>query len=172
MTPDHLARNDTEHGHQRALFAWLNFAGRYGFAAANDDLSYSVQGHAAAYGTATAVPGLLWAFAIPNGGSRGDNKLARQIRGAQLKAEGVKPGVPDLMVPVPCWHKAGLFIEMKRPNVKAKKQRAGVVAIEQEPYHVYLRANHYAVVSAWTWRQAADAIEMYVASGVEKQGHP
>lgn len=53
-------------------------------------------------------PELRLLFHIPNGGSRGKAEAAR------FKMEGVKPGVPDLFLPVPRgpWH--GLFIELKR----------------------------------------------------------
>ena len=59
--------------------------------------------------------GLLWT-AIPNGGNR------NVVTGAMLKAEGVKRGVPDIMVLEWFWPKAwpeemtpthGLFIELK-----------------------------------------------------------
>lgn len=46
-------------------------------------------------------------FAIPNGGSR------NKIEAANLKRQGVKAGVPDLMVPVARRGFHGLFIEMK-----------------------------------------------------------
>lgn len=49
-----------------------------------------------------AYPSVL-IFAIPNGGDR------NPIVGARLKAEGVKPGVPDLFIPA--WH---TWVEMKR----------------------------------------------------------
>ncbi len=49
--------------------------------------------------------GLL--FAIPNGGQR------NVITAVRLKAEGVKSGVPDIMLPVACGKFHGLFIEMK-----------------------------------------------------------
>lgn len=46
-------------------------------------------------------------FAIPNGGSR--NKL----EAINLKRQGVKAGVPDLMIPLAKKGYNGLFIEMK-----------------------------------------------------------
>lgn len=52
-------------------------------------------------------PGLRLMFAIPNGGARD------AITGAMLKAEGVKPGVPDIFLPVPVNGFHGLFVEMK-----------------------------------------------------------
>ena len=40
-------------------------------------------------------PGLKLMFAIPNGGARD------AVTGAMLKREGVKPGVPDIFLPMP-----------------------------------------------------------------------
>jgi hypothetical protein len=101
-TPADLAKTNSEHGHQRAVFAWANMAAHYGFAAAWDDLSYTKAGHAeATYGKANAAPIMSRLFAIANGGARGDDARSKMIRGAQMKAEGVKKGVPDIMLPVP-----------------------------------------------------------------------
>ena len=47
---------------------------------------------------------------IPNGGSR------NEIEGKQLKRQGVKPGVPDLCLPVARGDYHGLYIEMKRED--------------------------------------------------------
>lgn len=52
-------------------------------------------------------PALKLIFHIPNGGSR--NKL----EAANLKQQGVKAGVPDLMLPIPSGKYHGMFIEMK-----------------------------------------------------------
>lgn len=74
----------------------------------------------------------LGAFSIPNGGAR-----AISVAKA-MKKEGLKPGVPDLFVPVarPPYH--GLFIEMK-------KRKGGRVSKEQEARIDALRAAGYAV---------------------------
>ncbi len=47
-------------------------------------------------------------FAIPNGGAR------TAVTGALLKAEGVRKGIPDVFLALPCGGHAGLWIEMKR----------------------------------------------------------
>jgi hypothetical protein len=53
------------------------------------------------------VPALAMLFAVPNGGLR--NKTVA----VKLKMEGVKSGVPDLILPVPVKKFTGLAIEMK-----------------------------------------------------------
>ena len=74
--------------------------------------------------------GLL--FAIPNGG-------ARHVAVAKkLKAEGVKPGVPDLCLPVARSGYHGLYVEMKRV-------KGGVVSLEQAAWHEALLAQGYHV---------------------------
>jgi hypothetical protein len=109
-------------------------------------------------------------FAIPNGGYRGE------VQGGRLKAEGVKPGVPDIMLAYPHsgspyeyapgqWTKqqygyAGLFIEMKRST--RKKATAGKLGEGQEPWHDRLRSAGYRVDVAWTWQEAGAAVLRYL----------
>lgn len=52
-------------------------------------------------------PDLKYLHHIPNGG------LRHPAVAAKLKVEGVKPGVPDLCLPVPRGNYIGLYIEMK-----------------------------------------------------------
>lgn len=65
------------------------------------------------------------AFAIPNGGYR-HISVARK-----LHAEGVKPGVPDICIPVPTRQgEPGLFIELKTGKGRTKKhQRAWLTSL-------------------------------------------
>lgn len=77
-------------------------------------------------------------IAIPNGGHRHPKTAA------DLKAEGVLPGVPDLFVPA--WH---LWIEMKR-------RKRGYLSDEQKDWIAYLYGAGYNCIVA---HGAEDAIE-------------
>lgn len=55
----------------------------------------------------SAIPELTLLYAIPNGGQR--NKLVA----IKLKAEGVRPGVPDLCLPVARQDFHALYLETK-----------------------------------------------------------
>jgi hypothetical protein len=91
VEPGEFAKSGTEHGEQVALFAW-----------------------AAGEVASGRVPELRWMFAVPNGGSRGSDKRSAMIAGANMKSEGVKPGVADVFLPVARHGLHGLFIEMKK----------------------------------------------------------
>lgn len=52
-------------------------------------------------------------FAIPNGGTRGGTKLQKIINGRRLKEEGVRPGIPDLCLPIARKGFNAFYIEMK-----------------------------------------------------------
>lgn len=77
-------------------------------------------------------PELALLFAIPNGGARS------AITGARMRDEGVKPGVPDLFLPVARGRYHGLFIEMKR-------RRGDGPDDQQTKWHDDLRAQGYRV---------------------------
>lgn len=91
--------------------------------------------------------GLL--FHIPNGGKRGKAEAAR------FKAEGVKPGVPDLFLPVARGKYHGLFIELKR-------KRGGRVSDEQDHWIMELQWQGYRAEVAHGWQEAAEIIKEYL----------
>ncbi len=94
-------------------------------------------------------PELELLFAIPNGSHR-HISVARR-----LKAEGVKPGVPDLCLPVPNdpgFH--GLWIEMK---VKPNRPTA-----DQLWWHDRLKAQGYRVEVCYSADEARRVITAYL----------
>lgn len=96
-----------------------------------------------------AYPELRLLFHIPNGGARKKSEAAR------FKAEGVKPGVPDIFLPVARgpWH--GLFIELKR-------QKGGRISEAQRNWLDDLAGQGYCAVVAFGWKEAAQTIEYYL----------
>lgn len=98
----------------------------------------------------STYPDLLKAFAIPNGGER--NKAVA----GRLKAEGVRPGVPDVFLPVARAGYHGLFIEMKKPGKAAATSPAQKKRIDA------LRADGYVVVVCDSWIAAANHLGAYL----------
>lgn len=83
-------------------------------------------------------------FAIPNGG------LRNMTTAKKLKAEGVRPGVPDLFVPA--WR---LWIEMKR----TKGHR---VSPEQKDWINYLEGVGYRVLVGYGWEHAMAEVAQWL----------
>lgn len=111
ITPQDLAKPDTEHAHQAAYFAALNSDSRI---PRDHPLWQSVRLHA---------------HAIPNGGDRDI------ITAGKLKATGVKAGVWDVFVPVPVCRPSqfdvyqdvwrhGLYLEFKKPARRKHRKTA------------------------------------------------
>ena len=113
-------------------------------------------------------PMLRWLYAVPNGGAR------HIVTAKKLKAEGVKPGVPDLCLPYPVFTTQwvgtpdteaeeveatkyhGLYIEMKTLTPK------GRLSPDQKEWIDYLQGVGYKVVVAWTAIEAIELIEEYL----------
>ena len=102
---------------------------------------------------AADFPELKLLFHIPNGGSR--NRLEAQ----NLKAQGVKAGVPDLCLPVPMGHFHGLYIEMKYGKNKTTDK--------QEWWLDQLAAQGYDTAVCYGADEAMDTIAGYL--GIEKE---
>ena len=95
--------------------------------------------------TAHYRPELLLLFHVPNGGSR------NKAEAANLKRQGVRPGVPDLCFPVARGKYHGLYIELKAgKNKPTEHQRKWITA---------LRAQRYAVAVCYGWEEAARVLE-------------
>lgn len=100
-------------------------------------------------------PELALMFAVPNGGLRNATVAAK------LKAEGVKPGVPDIFLPVARGGYHGLFIEMKRI-------RGGKLSTEQALWITELLEQRYAVYKCEGWVKAKECIEQYLKLATER----
>lgn len=129
LTPEQIAANGSEHAHQAAIFQWIAIEGR--LALADVDLLH----------------------AIPNGGDRS------MAVGAAMKAEGVKRGVPDMMLPIPSMSYAGLYIELKVPG--RERTAWGGRDPKQVEWHQRLRAKRYAVCTAYGWHAAVGVLRCY-----------
>ena len=73
----------------------------------------------------------------------------------KLKASGMKSGVPDLLLPVPCKGKHGLFIELKR-------RQGGQVSPEQVAWLADLLKQGYEARVCRGWEAARAAILEYL----------
>lgn len=87
-------------------------------------------------------------FAIPNGGARD------VITGARLKAEGVRPGTPDLMLAKPNVRFNGLYVEMKAGDNKPSDAQREFIA--------YLEGVGYRATVHWSAASAIKEIEEYL----------
>ena len=93
------------------------------------------------------IEGMDTAHAIPNGGDRHVHV------GAKLKAEGVKPGVPDWYWPEARGGFIGLAIEFKDGSgVPTKEQRERIDALQRAGW---------CVVICWDWTAAARTVQGY-----------
>lgn len=134
----------SEHSHQVALMAACAhyaeyFKGQNGEAAARQSRA------------------LTWFHAVPNGGSRGDGtKRGAMISGANMKAEGTKTGVSDLMLCAARRGYHGFAIEMKAPGKLSGESK------EQKQYGAYLAGEGYLYAVFDNWGKAMRAIMWYL----------
>lgn len=94
-------------------------------------------------------PELKYCYHIPNGGSR------NRIEAHNLKLEGVKAGVPDICLPVPCGDYHGLYIELKRT-------KGGAVSDAQKEWIEMLNGRGYLAVVAKGATEAIKVITEYL----------
>ena len=88
-------------------------------------------------------------YAIPNGGSR------NLLEAVNLKRQGVKPGIPDICIPIPTKSHHGLYIELKR----LKNSR---VSDNQRYWIDKLNALGYRAEICHGWLNAIRTVEDYL----------
>ncbi len=164
MTPAQIAKSDTEHAHQAAVFAWCAVACLHGFDVAN---RFAKEGPNAFKGSPKiGVKELEWYHAIPNGGTRGDDAKTRAIRGGALKAEGVRSGVSDTFLPVRRGTYSGLYIEMKKPSEKPKREGSkGGVSDEQAAFGAFVQSQGFGFAVCYSWEEAISILMEYLNLG-------
>lgn len=97
-------------------------------------------------------PELALMYHVPNGGSRNTAEARR------LKEQGVKPGVPDICLPVPRGKYHGLYIELKR-------QRGGRISSLQKIWLTALAGQGYKCLVCFGAEDAKKEIVKYLERG-------
>lgn len=93
-------------------------------------------------------------FHIPNGGTRNPKEAV------ELKRQGVKPGVPDLFIPLPRGSKHGMFIEMKYGKNKTTDN--------QNKWLCYLVQQGYECHVCYSCESAVACVKKYLTRGETK----
>lgn len=151
ITPEYLAKSGTEDGEQSALFCYAGMKARGVIYSGDSPILIT-----------NVYPDYRWSllYAIPNGGKRST------VTSSRLKATGVKPGFPDVGLPVARGGFHGLYIELKRRKVMGKRGRlvgGGTTQSEQETWHIKLQNEGYFVTTSYGWEDAVSDIQQYLA---------
>lgn len=77
------------------------------------------------------------------------------FRWARLKAAGVRPGVPDVCLPVPRGEYHGLYIELKVGRNKPTEH--------QKAWLSHLAEAGYCALVCYGWEAAKESIEAYLS---------
>lgn len=100
-------------------------------------------------------PELQLAFHVPNGGKR------NAAEAAHLKRQGVKAGVPDIMLPVARSGYHGLFIELKVGKNKPTEN--------QKKWQKVLNREGYLSVVCYGWQEAQETMLAYISGKIKRQ---
>lgn len=103
------------------------------------------------------LPGIHMLFAIPNGGHR--NLLVAK----KMKEEGVRPGVPDLCLPVPSNGYHGLWLELKTESSRPVRGGKGGLSDVQREWIDRLNAYGYRAVVCYGAEEAKNEITNYLS---------
>ena len=106
----------------------------------------------AAWMSKTKWPELAMMYHVPNGGYRNKAEAGR------FRAQGVKSGVPDIVLPVARGGYHGLYIELKRTV-------GGRVSEEQREWLGKLNAQGYYTAVCKGWEEASHVVRSYLDHG-------
>lgn len=136
ITPEMLARNNTEHGHQAALFC---------------------------YAAASGIPELKWLFAVPNG-FYGSAAQKGKMKAEGLKSGVSDICLPCSMSWMnddgQSHFYCGLFIELKTDDKRNHKN--GGLSGEQVEFSQFVIGQGYKFVIAYSWLEAREMILQYL----------
>lgn len=94
-------------------------------------------------------------IAVPNGAHLAGSGKQRAMKMTRMKAEGLRPGFPDLFLPVPAHGFHGLAIEMKR-------QKGSTTSPEQIEWLEWLAEQGYMTALCKGAQAAIDTITGYL----------
>lgn len=132
ITPEQLAKSGSEHSHQTAYFCWCAL-------------------------NVGKYPELKWCHAIKN-----EEKSGSMIVGARSKQAGVKAGVSDILLPVRRGNYSGLYIEMKAPSRKPKRNGKGGVSDEQREFGAFVQSQGFGFIVCYGWEEAMNVTKNYL----------
>ena len=101
---------------------------------------------------------------IANGAYLAGTEQQRRFRGRMLKREGLRPGVPDLLLAWPRKPYSGLFIELKSPPGYQSR-----ISANQAYYLEFLRDCGYRTVTCRGADAAITIIKTYMGSDLVKR---
>ncbi len=86
------------------------------------------------------------------------------IQGHNLKLNGLRPGVSDLLIYYPANGLHGLWLEVKRNKIYTKSEMATPTWIAQEEFIANVRSVGYAAYFCYGWENGKSIIENYLRS--------
>ena len=98
-------------------------------------------------------PELDLAYAVPNGAMLGGGRIGA-IRANALKAEGLRPGVSDIVVPSPRGGYFGMYLEMKT--------KTGTLSENQKEFLFQVKKYGYFGAVAYGADEAIEILEGYL----------
>lgn len=137
VTPEQLAKSNSEDGHQAAVFCW-------------------------AASVLTQYPQLEWMHAIPNGGSRNVAEATKLV--ATGTRAGVWDIFLPAKSCTSYGVFFGLYIEMKAPAARNKKN--GGLSDDQIKFGEYAEKAGYYCKVCYSWIEAKDALIAYLEGKV------